>query len=51
MSTNDAMCVSGADKALALDDGKLRADAPRRPAEVVPLFPSPDGVGSEASAG
>lgn len=44
MSTDDAMCVSGADRVLSLDDGELRPDldSPELeppPAEVVPLHP------------
>jgi ABC-type lipoprotein export system ATPase subunit len=37
MSTDDAMCVSGADRVLLLDDGQLRPETDAQPAEVVPL--------------
>jgi ABC-type lipoprotein export system ATPase subunit len=37
MSTDDAMCVSGADRVLELEDGKLRHDVQAPQAEVVQL--------------
>lgn len=37
MSTDDAMCVSGADRVLLLDEGELRPEAETPPAEIVPL--------------
>jgi ABC-type ATPase involved in cell division len=37
MSTEDATCISGADHAFALHNGKLRADVRAPQAEVVPL--------------
>jgi ABC-type lipoprotein export system ATPase subunit len=37
MSTDDAMCVSGADRVLLLDEGELRPEAENPPAEIVPL--------------
>jgi ABC-type lipoprotein export system ATPase subunit len=37
MSTDDAMCVSGADRVLLLDEGELRPETDTPPAEIVPL--------------
>lgn len=37
MSTDDGMCISGADRVLLLDDGELRPEPDVPPAEVVPL--------------
>jgi ABC-type ATPase involved in cell division len=37
MSTDDATCISGADRAFALDDGRLRVDVQAPYADVVPL--------------
>jgi ABC-type ATPase involved in cell division len=37
MSTDDAMCVSGADRVMLLDEGQLRPEIDTEPAEVVPL--------------
>jgi ABC-type lipoprotein export system ATPase subunit len=39
MSTDDATCISGADRAFALDDGQLRVDVQAPYADVVPLHP------------
>jgi ABC-type ATPase involved in cell division len=39
MSTDDATCISGADRALALDRGKLSVEEAAPAAEVVPLRP------------
>ena len=39
MSTDDATCISGADRVFALDDGRLRIDVHAPQAEVVPLRP------------
>jgi ABC-type ATPase involved in cell division len=39
MSTDDATCISGADRVLALDRGRLSADAQTPPADVLPLRP------------
>jgi putative ABC transport system ATP-binding protein len=39
MSTDDATCISGADRAFALDDGQLRVDVEAPYADVVPLHP------------
>lgn len=39
MSTDDATCISGADRVFALDDGKLRIDVQAPQADVVPLRP------------
>jgi ABC-type ATPase involved in cell division len=51
MSTDDPTCVSGADRAFSLEDGKLRAEAHDSPAEVVPLRPLTGGLASGASHG
>lgn len=37
MSTDDAMCISGADRVLLLDEGELRPEVDSPQAEVVPL--------------
>jgi putative ABC transport system ATP-binding protein len=37
MSTDDAMCVSGADRVLLLDEGELRPETETPSAEIVPL--------------
>jgi ABC-type lipoprotein export system ATPase subunit len=37
MSTDDAMCISGADRVLLLDEGELRTEVDSPQAEVVPL--------------
>jgi ABC-type ATPase involved in cell division len=50
-STDDATCISGADRALALDDGKLRADVQAPRADVVPLRPRALGAESGAQLG
>jgi len=39
MSTDDATCVSGADRAFSLHDGQLRCDVEAPQADVVPLRP------------
>jgi ABC-type ATPase involved in cell division len=39
MSTDDATCISGADRVLALDRGKLRVEPSAPTAEVLPLRP------------
>jgi putative ABC transport system ATP-binding protein len=39
MSTDDATCVSGADRAFSLHDGQLRCDVQAPQADVVPLRP------------
>jgi putative ABC transport system ATP-binding protein len=51
MSTDDATCISGADRAFALDDGQLRADVRAPRADVVPLRPRKLGVESSAHPG
>jgi len=51
MSTNDAMCISGADRALSLDDGQLRGEKQQTPAAVIPLMPRPIGAGPQAYTG
>ncbi len=51
MSTNDAMCISGADRALSLDDGQLRGEEEASRAEVIPLLPRPLGAGPQAHTG
>ena len=51
MSTDDASCLCGAGRTLALDRGKLRADAQAPPADVVPLRPRKSGRESEAHLG
>jgi ABC-type ATPase involved in cell division len=51
MSTDDATCVSGTDRAFALDDGRLRVDVQGPQAEVVPLRPSKIGLASGAQPG
>lgn len=51
MSTDDATCVAGADRAFTLEDGKLRADAHGPPAEVVLLRPLAGGIAPGASLG
>ena len=37
MSTDDGMCVSGANRVLLLDEGELRSEVETPPADVVPL--------------
>jgi ABC-type ATPase involved in cell division len=44
MSTDDATCISGADRAFALDQGQLRADVRAPQADVVPLRPRKSAV-------
>lgn len=39
IGTSDAMCISGADRALSLDAGHLRGDVHRTAGEVIPLVP------------
>ena len=46
MSTDDATCISGADRAFSLDDGELRNEVQAPRADVVPLRPHALGVGS-----
>lgn len=50
-STDDATCVSGADRAFALDDGTLRGDVQAPRADVVPLRPRTLGAESGARLG
>jgi ABC-type lipoprotein export system ATPase subunit len=45
MSSDDATCASGSDRALSLDDGRLLADAEPPQADVVPLRPTTLGAG------
>jgi ABC-type ATPase involved in cell division len=49
MSTSDATCLSGADRALRLDQGELRGEVDPPEAEIVPFRVV--GFGSEAGAG
>jgi putative ABC transport system ATP-binding protein len=51
VSTNDAMCISGADRAMLLDKGKLRGDLQPARAEVLPLVPRSLGFDSHARSG
>jgi putative ABC transport system ATP-binding protein len=48
MSTDDATCISGADRAFALHNGKLGADVQAPRADVVPLRPR--ALGAEPGA-
>lgn len=51
MSTDDAMCISGADRAFALDHGQLRVDVSAPQADVVPLRPRKRGIETAAHPG
>lgn len=53
MSTDDAKCLSGADRALSLDGGRLRVEAVAPQAEVVPLRGGARraGAGQDANTG
>ncbi len=51
MSTDDATCISGADRAFSLDDGEVRGDVQSPQADVVPLRPRKLGSGSGAHHG
>jgi ABC-type ATPase involved in cell division len=51
MSTDDATCVSGTDRAFALDGGKLRADVQSPEADVVPLRPHALAIEPDAQLG
>jgi ABC-type ATPase involved in cell division len=50
MSTGDAMCLSGVDRAMSLDEGELRGEAQASEAEVVPLRVAARRVGAEPGA-
>lgn len=51
MSTDDATCLSGADRAVSLDGGRLRVDTQPPQADVVPLRPVAARPDSEPGAG
>jgi ABC-type ATPase involved in cell division len=51
MSTDDATCISGADRALSLDAGQMRADVEAPRADVVPLRPRKPARTPEAQLG
>jgi ABC-type lipoprotein export system ATPase subunit len=51
MSTDDATCVSGADRAFSLDDGELRCEVQAPQADVVPLRPRNLGIEPGAHLG
>jgi ABC-type ATPase involved in cell division len=51
MSTDDATCISGADRALSLNEGELRGEVQAPQGEVVPLRPRKLGFESGAHLG
>jgi ABC-type ATPase involved in cell division len=51
MSTDDANCISGSDRALSLDGGQVRGDVEAPRADVVALRPRTLGLDSEAHLG
>jgi ABC-type ATPase involved in cell division len=53
MSTGDATCISGSDRAMTLDDGELRGEVRPSEAQVIRLRPFANRVGTtpEADAG
>jgi len=51
ISTDDATCLSGADRTFALDDGRLRAEVRAARADVVPIRARRVGLGSGDTPG
>ncbi len=50
MSTGDATCLSGVDRAMSLDEGELRSEVQSSEAHVVPLHIAPRRAGAEPKA-